>query len=355
MRHYYEGDKRVQRAVKKSARLALGFNDSMSLEAAKALASQLNADNAIKRAEANKVIRIAERVARDNLFHKTYVPEGTNAEFLVWMENNSSGDLKYIQKMKIQWSTAKKAIIALKLLPKDYAFNSKRFYLYFASEEYSLSYVHKLLRTINMYGAFVCHAQDKFYRDIPGPTGKDRERINDAYQNSSSYRGASKGLTLDLLPKLQEGLNEAQYNWIFCSLWFGLRPSELDQILEDKSNQTWFLESDTDVDILWVYQPKLTGVPEDERWKPIPVLYNEQKQALKYILEHNLDKPLTKTVQKYLSSDKYSLYAGRKGFTDLMLDLGQEFHDIAQWMGHTTIDRTWTNYKDRMRVGYRKP
>lgn len=42
-----------------------------------------------------------------------------------------------------------------------------------------------------------------------------------------------------------------------------------------------------------------------------------------------------------------TLYAGRKGFSDLMLSRGQSFENISIWMGHSTLQRTWRSYKSR--------
>jgi hypothetical protein len=42
-----------------------------------------------------------------------------------------------------------------------------------------------------------------------------------------------------------------------------------------------------------------------------------------------------------------TLYGGRKGFTDLMLSKNQSLENICVWMGHSTLQRTWTSYKSR--------
>lgn len=42
-----------------------------------------------------------------------------------------------------------------------------------------------------------------------------------------------------------------------------------------------------------------------------------------------------------------TLYAERKGFSDLMLSKNQTLENISIWMGHSTIQRTWTSYKQR--------
>jgi hypothetical protein len=48
-------------------------------------------------------------------------------------------------------------------------------------------------------------------------------------------------------------------------------------------------------------------------------------------------------------SGNSALYGGRKGFTDLMLSKGNTIENISIWMGHSTLDRTWRSYKQKMK------
>ena len=89
----------------------------------------------------------------------------------------------------------------------------------------------------------------------------------------------------------------------------------------------------------------MTGLPREDRWKPIPILYDEQKFGLKIIENQNFKRPLVKTIRKHLG-DGYRLYGGRKALTDLMLSKGHELENISIWMGHSTINRTWRHYKN---------
>jgi integrase len=353
MRQSFIDGKRIHKTIKKIALHALGFTATMTIEQAQARAKQLNAETSIKREETMRITRIAERVDRDQLFHAAFIPEETNVQFLVWLDQNTSGKAGYKEKMRIHWSSAKKAIISLGLRPEDYATNARRFYIYFTAQEYSFSYTQKLLRTINLYGIFVSRLIGKYFEEIPGPHGHDREMINDAYLDSDSYFGASEPLTPELLEAMKTSISEPQYRWLWCSIWFGLRPSELDAILEDRQRKLWRIE-EGEVDVLWVYQPKLTSLPRPKRWKPIPILFDEQRVAVDFLFGGDCDKPLTKTIQKY-TGQHCTLYAGRKGFTDLMLEKGQRLEDVAQWLGHTNIQMTWSHYKDKRRVGFTKP
>lgn len=72
------------------------------------------------------------------------------------------------------------------------------------------------------------------------------------------------------------------------------------------------------------------------------------QKALEDIQNQRIKKPLVKTLKKAAPSiPKIGLYSGRKGFTDLMLSLNQTLENIAMWMGHASIERTWKNYKNK--------
>ncbi len=156
-------------------------------------------------------------------------------------------------------------------------------------------------------------------------------------------------MTPEKLHRAKEKLNEAQYNWLYLSVWLGLRPNEIDQLIKD--GHLKILRTQEGQSILWIYQTKLASIAPRYRWKLIPLIFSEQKKTVKIIKSGDFERPLVKTVKRYLGS-RIMLYGGRKGFTDLMLSRGQNFVDISQWMGHSTIQRTWGSYKSRRIVHY---
>lgn len=138
-----------------------------------------------------------------------------------------------------------------------------------------------------------------------------------------------------------------------ATLWLGLRPSELDLILEDRSKMK--VEMQGAVPILYVYQSKMSTVSKAKRWKAIPCFLKEMQLALKDIENGVPQKSLVKTLRKALPKmDNVGLYSGRKGFTDLMLANGQSLENIASWLGHASIERTWKHYKNKKSVGFDK-
>ncbi len=350
MRESSQNGVRKQQTVKRIAWASLGFADHMSLEQARARAQQLNQQNAVKRAELMALTRVADRVERDRLHHSAFIPSENNEQFILWLGNNSSGSEKHLERLKSHWATAKRIVIALKLPTEQYAPNAKQIYRYLATQEYSLDYTNKLIGMINRYGRFCSRLTSRFYEDIPHPKGHDREMINDQYFQSSSYYGPSEPLDPDLLESLRSGLSDQQYSWLAVSVWFGLRPSEIDSILLDRQQKCWRVE-EGDPEILWVYQAKLSSKPRAKRWKPIPVLFAEQRNLLTVLNTGQLQKPLSRKLKK-LTGEQVTLYAGRKGFTDLMLARGQRLEDIAQWLGHSSIEMTWSRYKDKNKVGF---
>ncbi len=130
------------------------------------------------------------------------------------------------------------------------------------------------------------------------------------------------------------------------SFLFGLRPQEIDN-LHDTS--LWKLEIPVQGrKVLWVFQTKLVALPPEDRWKPIPLLYDEQEFAFRIIESKSFKRPLVKSLRQYFGRG-IDLYGGRKGFTDLMLSKGHFLENISIWMGHSTLERTWKSYKNKRR------
>lgn len=75
--------------------------------------------------------------------------------------------------------------------------------------------------------------------------------------------------------------------------------------------------------------------------------------SLEDLENENMAKPLVKTIQKACPKPAgLGVYSGRKGFTDLMLSFDQTLENIAAWMGHASIERTWKHYKNKDIVNF---
>ena len=147
-------------------------------------------------------------------------------------------------------------------------------------------------------------------------------------------------------------MQDQNYNWLYLSVWLGLRPREIDQLHDQGLYRLQKLSENSA--LLWVYQTKLISVPPRYRWKLIPMVFAGQTEAVRIIESGQFKRPLNKTVRHHFGRFT-TLYGGRKGFTDLMLDHQQQLENISQWMGHSSIERTWRNYKSRCITHYSAP
>ena len=157
-------------------------------------------------------------------------------------------------------------------------------------------------------------------------------------------RKASRPLSPIQLDSVSGKLNRRNFNWLYLSVWFGLRPMEVDHL---KHAEFWRIEVlPAGRKVLWVYQTKIIALPPEDRWKPIPILFEQQEFGLRIIESRNFRRPIMKTMRRHFGRGT-CLYAGRKGFSDLMLSKGHSLTNISIWMGHSTLDRTWRSYKQR--------
>lgn len=345
---------RKKTAVPFTEFMSLGFRKDMTIDEARERAKQLNRLSKIERDRARIV---AVRISHEKLVDNAYLPAQLVQEFETWLNDNTRGGAAHLIRTFKHWTFVKKMVVYLQLEPKEYAKNMVRIYKYFsgtneAKRPYSLDYTVKNISLLNKWGLFASEHQGTYYKPVPYPSGADRESINDAYWGSTEhYVGESAPIT----PKMLRGAkfpNENQWNWVFCTVWLGLRPSEMDKANDPKFAR-WTVEKG--VDVLWIYQNKLRGVHRDKRWKPLPLLTKEQKRAGEIVKSGLFERPLTRTIQLALGNDQVTTYGGRKGFTDLMRAKHHPIDHISQWLGHRSLDTTWGKYKQADVVLFKKP
>lgn len=350
----YVNGKAKQKRVPLDQYLALGFPLELTKEEAQARATQVNAQESLKVKNA-VMAGVTIRLQNEELAADAFLIQADVAEFeqkTLFARKGDDKAKKY--KIGVHWRAAKRAMLALKIDISDWEHNFTLFYDYFKTQQYSPSYCDKLLRILNQWGRFQARKYRKPFDKLPNPKGKELHDIADTYFEKTGRKKESAPLSPSQLEKQRGNLDSTQFNWLYISVWFGLRPAEVDMLLEPSSESTWYLEKDEKgTHILWIYQTKLKSVSRDKRLKGIPCDTKEQGIALELIASGQLKRPLNKTIKK-LFGEKTTCYAGRKGFTDLMLDLGYGLEDIAAWMGHSTIDRTWRNYKNKKTVRYKK-
>lgn len=329
---------------------ALGFNAFMSLEEAKARAKQYSAQLHLKRQE-EIIQKIAREQAKTQIRYDAVLP----AEFVVEFEKRfirkrdsqtEQGQRKHTRAY-VRWRAAQRMIAAVGVEPSEWFFHTDQIYDYFHQHKMSLRYLQSILRLANLWGFYICRKLGRPFLQIPPPRGYERQRIIDAnFEKEKGVARASKPIAPSDLEKIKGAVNIENFNWLFLSLWFGLRPKEIDLL---KSKDTWRVEVlPNGRKVFWVYQTKVIALPPEDRWKPIPIIFDEQHFGLKIIESETFARPLRKTVHRHFG-DGVTLYAGRKGFVDLMLSKDQLTENISIWMGHSSLQRTWENYKNRRR------
>lgn len=309
----------------------IGVSSSLTFEQAKERCDSLNAQEHLKRVQ-EKRNDISKRIQIEELKQSAFLPKSLVDRFESGLESD---------KTQSHWRAAKRVICSLQIEPQDWSFYKDKFYKEFVKMGYGYSYCQKVLILLNKWGGFVSRERRSYFEPIPFPKYRDKEVIIDAH--GQSYE--SKPLTPELLLSTESRFRVDNYNWLYLSLWLGLRPNEVDRLKEQGSKYTWYLEDN----VIWVYQSKLVGISKDKRVKPIPLKYNEQSTCISIIESKNFKRPLGKTLQRHLG-DGYTLYAGRKGFTDLMLSRGNGLEAVSQWLGHSSIETTWKVYKYKKKV-----
>lgn len=353
---YKDGKKQKPELVQKLAYPEFGFRLDMSLEEARARVKQLNAERKIDK---DKIRKSAERVVELKLLDKTLFPPDAVNEFIELLEEENFGSEAHLKKTISRFNFIQKLAVELKLSsPAVYKESTKKIYKYFIKKKVSLNYSKTLISVLNRWGHFVSKRQGSYYEEVPVPKGRERSAIAEAQRTKvgkKSERGVrikSDPLTPEILANMKDNVSEEHYNWLYLTVWLGLRPEEADSVKDENATKITYREEDK-VYILSVYQSKLMSVPENERWKHIPLIFKEQKECLDIIKAKPIKRPHSKTVRKHSKSDKINLYGGRKNFVDLCLDRGQDFVDVSAWMGHTDTSITYEVYKQRQLVRYK--
>jgi integrase len=323
-----------------------GFSEDMTFDEAKSRGQQINAqkkldDEAVARSTMTKKLKAELNIK------SAFLPPLMTAEFEDKLyEDSYLSEEDFLRSKKMSaWRSAKKIIKLAKVKVSDYEDRKIVFYKLFLKEKYSLSTVEKLVAMINKWGKFTGKKQKVYFEPLPMPIGADRFRIDDAYYDSGKISKESAPLYPIDLDKQEENFSKEQFRWLYISLWFGLRPIEIDSLTKDNKGKNWEIVKQGKVTVLRVYQTKLTKIEKSKRWKQIPILFDEQKVALKYIKQGELKRPLVKTVKRYLG-EKYTTYAGRKGFEALLNRKNIPLEIISRYMGHMSVERTYKNYQD---------
>jgi hypothetical protein len=349
---YVDGKQRI-RDIQDTEYARLGFRVDMTLEDAQSRRDQLNAQGHVLRWEDARQ-EINRRLQREERTLDAYLDRKDVSEFEQTVLFASAGmDAVRRNKIDSHWRRARRVLTELKLEPQDWNYHSKRFYAAFQRDSLSPSYTQKVISILNLWGKFHCRKYGKYFEPLKFPRGHDKEKIADAYYDENEHGRVSDPISPGELERHKLSMRTAWFNWFYLSVWFGLRPIEVDLLKKPTGPRTWHAGVKGGVPFLGVYQTKLTSVPRDKRTKIIPCIVPEQVRALKIIEEGNFRRPShTRHIKKWFSENT-TLYGGRKGFQQLMLSLGQQIEDISNWMGHQSIDRTWRSYKNKQAINFK--
>jgi hypothetical protein len=342
---YPEGRRRAK-TVKGPDLARLGIRPDMSLEHVKLVLKGLNEREKEMRWDVKRQA-ISKRMEDETRTRVLYLPEHLLEEF--------QGELRSLpdsKKLASNWRAAIRLIEHVKVPPHDWKRLKQTLYNYFEEKRFSDAYAKKIIRLLNLYGEFFSVKTQTPFAIVPYPKGHAKGRIRRTYEASRRQDKASDGLTVALLEQLKGSLSREQHNWMYVSLWFGLRPQEM-RGLGNPALTYFSIDTEKGVELLNIKQTKLSNLPEDSQWKGIPILYPEQRLAAEMIRKQATATPLPKTIQRYTKGN-HKLYAGRKGFGPLMWDKGHDIVEVSSWLGHKSIDRTYSDYMKWQKLKLRR-
>lgn len=247
---------------------SLGFElvrpgDEVGILRLKERVKQLNKQAEFVRYEKRR-LSIIDKVQQDHRFISGFYPEHLIIDF----ENRlklRAGDSN--PKEMIIWRRALWVLHEIKLSVGDWELSAPTFYQKFQEMGWSLSYVRGIIKMLNDWGKFYSRTTRELFVPLPYPRGRARVRIGDA-EPSGMGNKASGPLTPALLESKKSQLSLVNYNWLYLAVWLGLRPIEIDNLMDSGK---WRLDASAGTAVLWVYQSKLISVPKEKRWKPIPL------------------------------------------------------------------------------------
>jgi hypothetical protein len=306
----------------------LGFRPEMSYVEAKARAGQIHAEDWIARE--------AKTAAKRNVqlkLRSAFLTDDDAADF--WQRYSDEHKLR----LPI-WNTMQKIIVGVGIHPSDWFERKSALYAQFVKHRCSANYAKKLLRYLNLWGYFLCKKQGRAFLKVPGLEGTWKNKLEVARKPG----GASKPLTPEILESRREHMSDDHYRWLFLSVWFGLRPEEVD-CLRTKNAERWRIAADIEHGyVLSVFQKKLfdRGVPSENCWKHLPTAFPQQKLGIEFIMSGQFTRPIGeggKFMRNHFGTG-FSLYAGRNNFSGMLRDAGYDLETRKHWLGHLSIKTT---------------
>ncbi len=239
----------------------------MTLEEAKARAKQLNALGHLKRQE-EKIKKIADEQYKAQKRYDAVLPtefvEEFELRFVKRRDAQTENGSRKRSRAYTSWRSAQAMIAAIGVEPSDWFDHTSDIYDYFCNRKTSLKYLNSICRMANLWGYFICKKLGRPFIPIPQPRGYERSRLLDAnYEKKAGVHRASKALTPAQLQTVYSKLNVRNFNWLLLTVWFGLRPKEVDNIQDRRYWRVELLPNGRK--ILWFFQTKLVSLPPADR------------------------------------------------------------------------------------------
>lgn len=333
-----------------------GISMFMTYEQAKAQAKLFNKNTSFKKkTTCDKVIQAQLKT----FLNEKSLPKPLIEAFEKELQKEYSGNEKRLHTIRQHWKASQEMLAELKIDHTEFYDNRFDVFKYYEHKCWSADYIKRITKITNKWGSFCARQTKTFFEPIP-KIGIRFNAIAEKRASIAEIRKPATPLKWNDLKNLKSSFENQgfsqHWNWLFIGLFFGLRPSEIENL--KKKNQPTKKEKfykigfdhTNKIDVLYVYQNKLKNLPESKRWKIIPVNEPEQKEALKLIESKDFKKPLNKILKplfNFLEIEGIGAYSPRKGFTDLMLDRKYLLEDISTFLGHSSIEMTWRHYKDK--------
>jgi hypothetical protein len=342
--------KRMARTVPPLTYKSLGFRPEMTLDEARARAHQLNTQRGL---DSKKIAGTARRVELLKTEASAYLPANDVARFESELHDMYADNAYRLEINLRYWKAAQLAILDLTIDPKDFYSANFKLLNYFKARKWSHDYIKRITRVLNLWGTSVCRHRGSNYTPLPKLNTTQVQKINDTHEEAEGVRSPARPLYWSVIDEKHRQFEDEnllrQWNWIKIASAFGLRELEVDNLKRGPKYSYVEFDPRLGVDVLMVYQTKLSAIPKADRWKPIPIYLPQQAAALKLIRTGEFKRPLNKTLQR-IFGDGILGNSPRKAFTDEMLERGYDLEDVSIMLGHQKIDITWRVYKNRRRL-----
>lgn len=344
------------------------LNEHMTYEQAKDISRDYNKAERLKK---QKEASLTLEIQSNSYLNDKSLPKLLVQEFENELTKEYKGNEERLETILQHWLACKKLLNRTKI---DYTeFFDKRFIIFdyygkeyhtvknkkkkaYSKKPWSADYIKRITKMLNKWGSFCARRRRTFFEPIP-KIGIRFNQIAETRRTTPDIREPATPLNWTVLNNLKTKFEHEklkhQWNWLFIGLFFGLRPSEIENLKKsnqpNKKEKFYKIEYDSinKINVLFIYQNKLKNLPENRRWKIIPVFEPEQVEALKLIQSGEFKKPLNKTLKRLFEIDGIGAYSPRKGMTDLFLSRNYQLEDIATFLGHSSIETTWRHYKNK--------